>query len=48
MIMFELRLAYTYVPMKKKSCNEGLVNAGGLNGLKMIFALLTKVIAVYV
>ena len=45
--MLELYLIYTNIPIEKKSCKRNLVDFGGPNGLKMIFILLTKVVAVH-
>ena len=46
--MFELYLLYTKVSIKKKSYKRGLVSLGGLSSFKINFALLTKVVAVYI
>ena len=46
--MLELRLSYPDIPTKKRSCKGGLVGPGSPKGLKMIFTLLAKVLAVHV
>ena len=46
--MFELHSLYIDVPTKKRSCKEGLINSSGPKSLKIIFALLAKVVAVHV
>ena len=43
-----LRLLYINTPTQKKSCKESLVGPIGPSSLKIIFAQLIKVIAVYV
>ena len=48
MTAFVLRLLYTNVSTKNKSCKESLVGLGGSNSLKIIFLLLTKMVAVHV
>ena len=47
-MMLELRPSYVDIPAKKESCKGGLIGPSGPRGLKMIFTLLAKVVAVYV
>ena len=42
-----LHPAHTHVSVEKRSCKGTPVSLGSPNGLKMIFALLTEVVAVY-
>ena len=48
MALLVLRLANTNILAKERSCKRSPVVPSGPSSLKMIFALLTKVIAVYV
>ena len=42
-----LRPAHTNIPAEEKNCKESPVGSSGLSVLKMVFALLTEMIAVY-
>ena len=44
----KLRLSYTDIFTKEKSCKESLVGSGSPKNLKMIFILLAEVVAVHV
>ena len=44
---FELRPVYTNTPTKQKSYKKSLVGFDGPNCLKIIFALLIELVAVY-
>ena len=46
--MLKLYLVHTKVPPEKKNRKKSRVGPGGSSSLKMIFAILTEVIAVYV
>ena len=47
MATFVLRPAHINVSAEEKSCKRSLVGLGGSSGLKIVFALLTEVIAVH-
>ena len=48
MATFVPRLAHTNIPWKEKSCKESLIGTDGPDGLEIIFALLTEVVAIHV
>ena len=45
--MFVLRPAHTNIFAKERSYKRSPVGSGGFSNLKMIFALLTEMIAIY-
>ena len=47
MVTLVLRLAHTNILAEEKSCKGSPVDPSGPSGLKMVFALLTEVIVVY-
>ena len=46
--MLKLRSTYTNAPTKKKNCKQSLFNPNYPSNLKMVFILLTKLVAVFV